>query len=220
MFTYLLIDLLIIAFPLALSFDKKVAFYQQWRYIWQGILLNMLVFIPWDAAFSKLGVWSFEGKYLLGLHWIHLPLEEYFFFLVVPYAALFIYRCLEVYFPKDYLFRWRAPIAWAIIFICLLIYLTHPGKLYTAVNCLYLSFALLIVLLSGRGEFLGRFFLCYLILIIPFFIFNGALTNLPVVKYNDAENMGIRLLNIPVDDFFYNMGMLLIPVANYVRIRK
>jgi lycopene cyclase domain-containing protein len=220
MFTYLLLDLLIIAFPLALSFDKKVAFYTQWRYIWQGILLNLIVFLPWDYLFTAAGVWGFNDQYILGLKLFHLPLEEYLFFLVVPYAAIFIYACLEAYFPSDVLFRYRKLIALVVILFALFLYATHMDRLYTSVNTLYLSLALLLILISGRSNFLGRFFLTYLIILLPFLIFNGILTGMPVVWYNDAENLGIRLITIPADDLLYNMGMLLIPIGLYARLKK
>ena len=53
----------------------------------------------------------------------------------------------------------------------------------------------------------------YFIIFIPFFLVNGILTGSgiedQVVWYNDAENMGIRLLTIPIEDTIYNLGMLL-----------
>ena len=217
MYTYLLLDLAILGFPLALSFDKKVAFHKKWKYIWQGILLNLLIFLPWDVAFTDLGVWGFNPDYLIGIEFFQLPLEEYLFFLVVPYAAIFIYACLEAYFPKDMLYRFRKGIAWAVIFICLLFYFYFDDHLYSAVATLYLSFTMLMVLISGKHHFLGRFFMTYLIICIPFLICNGILTGLPVVWYNDMENLGIRIFSIPADDLIYNMGMLLIPLGFYAR---
>lgn len=220
MYTYLLLDILILAFPLALSFDKKVAFYKKWKYVWPGILLNLLIFLPWDMVFSSIGIWGFNQEYNLGLSFFHLPLEEYIFFLVVPFAAIFIYACVEVYIPKDPLFRFRKPIAWLIVLGAWSIYAFHSELLYTSTATLFLSFVLLMILVSGRSLFLGRFFLTYLLILLPFLIFNGILTGLPVVWYNDAENMGIRLMHIPVEDFFYNMGMLLIPLGLYARLSR
>jgi len=220
MYTYLLLDLAILAFPLALSFDKKVAFHKKWKYIWQGILLNLVIFLPWDMAFTALGVWGFNEEYLVGISLFHLPLEEYLFFLVVPYAAIFVYACLEAYFPKDFLYRPRKLIARAVILLCLVLYFLFGDHLYTATASLYLGFMMLVVLLSGKHHFLGRFFMTFLIIGIPFLISNGILTSLPVVWYNDAENLGYRIFSIPVDDLIYNMGMLLIPLGFYARYTR
>jgi lycopene cyclase domain-containing protein len=56
--------------------------------------------------------------------------------------------------------------------------------------------------------------------LIPFWIINGILTVLPVVWYNDLENLGIRLGSIPADDIAYNLAMLLGIVTIYERILK
>jgi len=75
-------------------------------------------------------------------------------------------------------------------------------------------------LISGKHHFLGRFFMTFLVISIPFLIFNGILTSLPVVWYDDAENLGIRIFSIPADDLIYNMGMLLIPLGMYARFTR
>src|ERR1700761_1345965 len=98
-YTYLLIDLLTLLFPLLLSFDKKVAFYKTWKYLWRGVLLTGIFFIVWDVLFTRLGVWSFNDAYILGIRIGGLPIEEWLFFIVVPYACAFIYSCLLAYLP-------------------------------------------------------------------------------------------------------------------------
>lgn len=220
MYTYLLIDLLILALPLAFSFNKKVEFYKKWKFIWQGILLNLIVFLPWDIAFTKLGVWGFNQEYILGWNLFELPFEEYLFFLVLPFAAIFVYACLEVYFPKDFLYSTRKWIALIFIILSLSLYFTHTAQLYTAVNSLFLSFALILFLLSGKHHFLGHFFLAYFLMLIPFLLVNGILTSLPVFWYQDGEIIGIRLFTIPVEDLLFMMSMLLIPIASYARLSK
>ena len=69
----------------------------------------------------------------------------------------------------------------------------------------------------------------YLIMLIPFFIVNGILTGTgienEVVWYNNNENLGIRLLTIPVEDFFYGMfligmNIMLYELLNFSRKKK
>ena len=55
-----------------------------------------------------------------------------------------------------------------------------------------------------------------MLFLIPFIIVNGILTGswieAPIVSYNPSENMGIRLLTIPVEDIFYGFEMILLNI--------
>jgi len=209
-YTYLLIDLFTILGPLALSFDKRVAFWRQWRSLWPGLVATGLLFIAWDAAFTRIGVWHFADEYILGPKLLGLPVEEWLFFLTVPYASAFIYACVRAYG------RWADPDRhwlWfpGIGFLLLVVGFIFRDRWYTATTFLGCGTALFIVYML-RGKLVhfraGAFLLGYVITLVPFLIVNGILTALPVVIYNDAENLGIRIYTIPFEDVFY--GMLLV----------
>ena len=59
----------------------------------------------------------------------------------------------------------------------------------------------------------------FLVSLIPFLIVNGFLTGSyteeAVVMYNDDQNFGIRILNIPIEDVFYCFNILVLVVAVY-----
>ena len=79
-----------IAGPFALSFDKKVAFYKYWPAMFIGIAGNLVLFILWDSWFAHIGVWDFNPRYVWPLRFLGLPIEEWSFFIIVPYASIFI----------------------------------------------------------------------------------------------------------------------------------
>ncbi|GAB4427432.1 MAG: hypothetical protein OHK0039_45750 [Bacteroidia bacterium] len=214
-YTYLLLDLGTLFFPLVLSFDRKVAFFKGWGALFPAIVFSGGIFVIWDVLFTRMGIWSFNDTYLVGARAAGLPLEEWGFFIVVPYACVFIYACLKAYFPKLTLTAWRAPVGWGLVALLVLVGVLYIDRWYTAVTALGLVGWLVLNLLWIRPVWLGRFFLAYLIGLLPFALVNGVLTALPVVQYNDLENLGIRLGTIPVEDIFYGMLLILMTVNAY-----
>jgi lycopene cyclase domain-containing protein len=213
-YTYLLINIFTILFPLALSFDKKVNFFSNIRHVIFGTGLGGLIFIPWDMAFTAMNIWSFNPNYNLGIYLGNMPLEEYLFFLTVPYACLFIYECLRGYIKRDFLRGIHFIITPFAILILTLLVINNFEKTYTAVASAFLILLLFIQLIKLR-QYMSWFYISYLVCLIPFFIVNGILTSMPVIVYNDAANLGLRLGTIPVDDFIYNAGLLLIVTIGY-----
>ena len=83
---------------------------------------------------------------------------------------------------------------------------------YTLVNFMY-GLVLLGIAYNYFRSKLRPFLATYIVILIPFFLVNGILTGTgiedQVVWYNNDENLGIRMLTIPVEDTIYNLGMLL-----------
>ena len=221
-FTYLLINFFTILFPLALSFDKKVQFYKKWKFIWPGLLLTGLVFLFWDVLFTVDGVWSFNPEYITGITVLQLPIEEIFFFLTVPFACIFIYSCLNYYIKWEMNMRLTRIISNIIIIFSILILIFYHHRLYTRVTFTLLAFLVMLLQFIYKVRWLNRFYIAYLVVLVPFYIINGVLTAWPVVIYNNAQNLGLRVGTIPLEDHFYCMALLLINIGffEYFRLKS
>jgi lycopene cyclase domain-containing protein len=221
-FTYLLINFFTILFPLALSFDKKVQFHKKWKVIWPGLLISGLVFLFWDVLFTVDGVWSFNTKYITGITILQLPIEEIFFFLTVPFACIFIYACLNYYIKWEMSMRLTRIISNLIIISSILILIFYHHRLYTRVTFTLLAFLIILFQFIYKVRWLSRFYISFLVVLIPFYIINGILTAWPVVMYNNTQNLGLRLGTIPIEDHFYCMALLLMNIGffEYFRLRS
>ena len=202
-----------LAGPLLLSFDKKVSFYKWWPALFAGILVNGLFFILWDSWFTLKGIWSFNPKYVGSARYLLLPIEEWSFFVVVPYCSIFIYACCKAYF-NDYFFgKIKNYVNQFVLVILLLAILLFHEQRYTFYNC---SFAFLILALHHfylKKSYLAYFWMAYFIHLIPFLIINGVLTAKPVVIYNASEIIGPRIYTIPIEDSVYALTCLLLPIT-------
>ncbi len=96
---YLLINIITISIPLLLSFDRRVHFFTSWKYLFPAMFITMGLFVVWDVIFTSRGVWGFTERYHSGFLLLGLPLEEFFFFISVPYASIFTIQVLKSYFP-------------------------------------------------------------------------------------------------------------------------
>lgn len=216
---YLGLDLAALAGPLALSFDRRVAFYRNYCRLFPAIVAMMVVFVPWDMAFVAAGIWGFDPRYVTGAALGNLPIEEWLFFPVVSYACLFIYECLRYYVPKNPLERWHRPILLGMAAGGLILALSHPTQLYTSLKVGTASLGILAVLFWLRPDYLARFLLTYLISWVPFLLMNGILTGAfiegQVVWYSPEHILGLRIGTIPVEDAYYNLAMLLMTTVIY-----
>lgn len=203
--------------PFILSFDKKVHFYTRWKYLFPAIFITLAVFIVWDVWFTRSGIWWFNKAYVTGWFILDLPVEEWLFFIIVPYASVFIYDVVDAYWGKVLHFpvvaKWIT-ILLGLLFVVLAI-LFHDHT-YTVVASLFaLFFVIIQLVIRSDRSYMSRFYVSFLICFIPKFFVNGVLTSLPVVSYNDMENLGIRLYTIPVDDFIYFFGLFIMNITLY-----
>lgn len=214
-YTYLLINIFTILFPLLRSFENRIRFASRWKFLFPALAITGAVFIFWDVLFTKWNVWEFNPLYITGINLINLPVEEWLFFLTVPFSCVFIYESVRYFIKKDLLAPYHRAISFIFLAVLSVVLVFNLDKIYTVVS-FSLGITLLILhLFVLKPNYMGRFYLAYFISFIPFFLVNGILTSWPVVMYNNLENLGIRLYTIPVEDTIYNLSLLLMNIAIY-----
>ena len=219
---YLWINLLSFIVPFIFSFYPKANFSRKWKFVLPAITITAILFITWDALFTKLGIWGFNPRYTMGIDVFGLPVEEILFFFCIPYACLFTYFALNNLIEKDHLLPFHEIISSLLIILLLVFGSYFIDRLYTGTTFILTGFFLAFLLLKLRARFMGRFYLAFAVLVIPFLIVNGVLTGAfieePVVWYNNEENMGIRLGTIPPEDLVYAMLMILLSVTIWEKL--
>jgi lycopene cyclase domain-containing protein len=221
---YLIIELCSLAIPLIFSFEKKVAFYKYWKFLIPSILITAIFFIAFDIFFTKIGIWGFNAAYVSSLFIAGLPIEELIFFLVIPYVSIFIHYVFINYFPAVYLTRKiTLIITWTLITGLSAIIILFHDRTYTLFYAAIMAI-LLLVSLFIKGQILNRFYITFLIILVPFFLVNGILTGsfIPeeVIWYNESEIAGFRITTIPFEDILYGFSLILINLLLMSTIQK
>jgi lycopene cyclase domain-containing protein len=213
-FEYLLFNLVVIAGPLAYSFEKTINFRQYWREAFGGIAGSLLVYVVWDSAVTNRH-WYFNPIYMFDVRLFKLPIEEWLFFITVPYACLFVREVLKIV-VKNHIVRgleWVRAGLFALLPIGILIFQT--GKEYTG----------LVLIAFGAVAFLDRQLrtntllqtrtYIFLASVIGFtFVFNMYLTARPLLIYASAYQLDFRIITIPIEDFGY--GLTHIALCNII----
>ncbi len=182
-----------------------------------------IFYCVWDGIFAHLHVWFFNEKYITGIYIFNLPIEEVLFFFVVPYCCVFIYECIRSYFPLMQSSKKANGIFLVLAISLLAIGLLTLKLYYTSYTSIFLASFIFIVL--GCRKYFSTFnstafLIAYLIIIIPFLVVNGFLTAIPVITYNDTENLATRIYTIPIEDVFYGMLLVMMNVVGYEKMLK
>jgi len=210
---YLWLDLLAISVPFLVSFHPRVKLYKDWKALFLALLITLIPFIIWDIYFTYQGYWGFNEIYLSGLNLLYLPIEEWMFFICIPYACIFTHIAILEINPRLQLSeKLTKQISIGLLLLFGILFLFNFNRAYTAVDMIF-GLVILGWVYHKNLTLLRSFFITFLFMLIPFFIVNGILTGSGiegnVVWYNDAQNLGVRLGTIPVEDTVYAFSMIL-----------
>jgi len=224
MWLYLIILISSISVPFILSFDKKLQFYKQWKFVFPSILIVASFYIVCDIYLTKAGVWGFNPRYHSNILLFDLPLEEWLFFIVIPYASIFLHEAFILYFPNIKLNSKLSKLfSLLLILILAVVLLLNYDKTYTV----YINGLMIIVLIFSfldKSLIINQFYVTFLLILIPFLIVNAILTgsfiDQEVVWYNNNENLGFRVFTIPIEDFAYGFSLILFNLLLISKIKS
>ncbi|UCF08760.1 MAG: lycopene cyclase domain-containing protein [Thermoplasmata archaeon] len=220
MINYLVINLLIIIFPLLFSFEKRIRYYTHFRSLFPAIFMVGTYYIIWDAVATARGDWGFNHEYVMDFNFAGLPLEEVLFFVTAPYSCIFIYEALLLSLrdreltvnPKLFIIPAVILAAGGVLFL-------HQNYTSAVLFSCALFFIMAIFILPSMLK--SRAYWLYIIIVfIPFFVMNYLLTSIPIVLYNSDAIWKARVTTIPLEDFFYNFGMLSFYLMIYLSFKK
>jgi lycopene cyclase domain-containing protein len=219
-YTYFIILIATLFYPLLKSFENKVQFNKKWKYLFPAIIIEAIIFIAGDVWFVNKGIWWFNPQYITGIKIFNLPIEECLFFFIVPYSSIFIYEVLNYYIKKNILQNSSKTTTLFLSISLLILAIIFRDRFYTLITFLSLTTFLLIHQFILKSVYLPRFYLLWAVLIFPFLLFNEIVTGLPITIYNNAQTMQLRILYFPLEDLFYGFLQILLIITLYETFQK
>lgn len=222
-YTYLLINFFTVVVCFIFSFHPRLKFSKQFPAFLKASVLVGIPFIAWDVWFTHHGVWWFDTSYTIGLIIFGLPLEEWLFFLCIPFACVFTFFCLDKLLKLEWANGFSTVIAFLTVIVCALVALLHHDKTYTFVTALATLLTVLYLHFVARVEWIGQASLVFCVLMLGFLPVNGVLTGTgidsPIVNYNPKEFLNIRILTIPIEDAVYGYTQFLLNIYFFKRFQ-
>lgn len=221
---YLALDVGSLIVPFIFSFHPKIRFHKKFLSLFPAMFISGMLYLSWDIIFTQKGYWGFNDTYLLGINLLNLPVEEWLFFVCIPFASVFTHYTLINFYPSIALGpKTTNIISFILLAMLLSMMVFHYHKAYTFYNALC-TFTILLISIKLIPKELSTFYITFLIVLAPFLVVNGVLTGSfitdQIVWYNDAENLGVRIFTIPIEDAFYALGMLLLTILITEQIDK
>lgn len=91
---YSLILLFSLIVPLAFSFYPPLKFYKNKKALFWTIFFILFLFGGWDVWATYREHWYFSSQHIWDIRIINLPLEEVFFFIVIPFCSIFSWEVI------------------------------------------------------------------------------------------------------------------------------
>ncbi len=215
-FMYLFVLLVLLLSTLLFAYYRQIGFFGKLKYIIPSVIFSGAVFLMWDLRFSELEIWKYHPEFLSGLSILNLPFEQWLLFLVFPLFSVFIYEYTKIRFDAFEKPNFFLAISLILVVLFGLLAWFSRQKLYPFFTFFLLTIYFGYTIFRNRFKnHLTKFYISYLISVIPFFVLKVILNNLPVVTYNSSQIFNIKIFKVPVEDFGYFFLLFLMNATIY-----
>lgn len=220
-FSYLLVLIGTFAIPILLGLKKQNPIFSNLKYLVPAMVFTGAIFIMWDMRFEQQAIWRFNSDFLLGINILNLPLEEWLYFIGVPFLGISIYE-----FVKHRFYTFERPntflaVSLFLFFLFGIVAYFSRQKLYPFFTFFLLAIYLGYTVFRSRfKKHYTKFYLAYFILLVPFILISGILTALPIIEYNPNHHFGILIYSIPIENFASLFLLLLMNITIYEYLKE
>lgn len=213
-YEYLLFNVIIIACPFLVTFFLPRYKLPHIKKTLLSMPLPIVVFVVWDLYVTGY-FWTFNPHYITGVQFVHIPVEEFLFFLTTSYTCLFVWIAMKDHMTSITLHN--RTYLYILVPDILILSMTFIQHLWYSV---LVSAGLLLTLCMDRllKTYVYTRTLTYkfIAVIICFTaLFNYYLTARPVVLYNRSVKTNIFIGPIPIEDFVYGVVFIISVIILY-----
>lgn len=182
---------------------------QDWARLFRVYAFVSIPFVLLDSISHGRGWWSYAPEHTGDIAILGLPIEECLFFFVIPFACLVLYSGLASISALKHSISLR-PIAiiLGVVAVTTLGFTATQPLERTIVDAVLLCLTIVLFVLL-RPRLTGAFAVWFGAIILLFMGTNSILTGVPIVLYDHAYGSMVRVGTIPLEDFWYNLSLLL-----------
>lgn len=216
MSVFLLINLVVIAIPIVFSFFKEV------KINWGALALSIVAigsgFMLRNLYMVRHQLLDFNPDLILGVKFAGLPIEEIAFFIIFPYAFLFIYKWIENKYANYRPVQFTYFVSLIVTVISILLALFYYDRPYSLLT--FGSFAIVngIVYFAYSPKWYPTFLIAFLFIMFPYFLIDGTITILQldnIAIYSESAVIGTYIFSIPLEDLFNFYLLFLCTIVGY-----
>lgn len=180
-----------------------------------SICLTGIIFSLVTILFTTWGILSFNPSLLTGIVIGGVPLPILLLSFIIPLLGLYLYLFLNARFPNNNLEKFSLSVSNLMLGICIAFLFFGYLKLYTATTFFIVFSLLLYIEYKNKLRFMYRFYRTYFALLIPFYISCMFIKKQSYFLFHENASLKLYLAYLPIEAYFYFMGMLLMTVYLY-----